>query len=139
MGEGMGVRKFYFDKWVDGVKKLLLCDCLGSQTVDSDAISQATGLTCTKVMTHACGAQVIRGHGVAVHCHHLPAQITKQDRGGTPGAGQAHHQGTARRRKAAHAGSVRKNSVKPMPANISAISQNRTMILVSLHPAISKW
>lgn len=39
-------------------KKLLLCDCLGSQPIDAEAISGATGLACTKVMTHACGAQV---------------------------------------------------------------------------------
>ncbi|GFE49751.1 4Fe-4S ferredoxin [Roseobacter cerasinus] len=39
-------------------KKLLLCDCLGSQPIDGDAISATTGLTCAKIMTHACGAEV---------------------------------------------------------------------------------
>ncbi|WP_299678532.1 4Fe-4S binding protein [uncultured Roseobacter sp.] len=41
-------------------KKLLLCDCLGSQRVERDAISAATGLNCTKVMTHACGKELPR-------------------------------------------------------------------------------
>ncbi|WP_299954981.1 4Fe-4S binding protein [uncultured Roseobacter sp.] len=39
-------------------KKLVLCDCLGSQAVEGDAIAKATGLGCTKLFTHACGAQI---------------------------------------------------------------------------------
>src|SRR5210317_1429648 len=39
-------------------KRLLLCDCLGSQTVDADALQNATGLACGTVLTDACGAQV---------------------------------------------------------------------------------
>lgn len=38
-------------------KTLLLCDCLGSQTVDADAIAQATGLTCSRVFTGLCQHQ----------------------------------------------------------------------------------
>ncbi|WP_146586794.1 4Fe-4S binding protein [Puniceibacterium confluentis] len=38
-------------------KTLLLCDCLGSQTVDADAISKATGMTCSKVHTGLCQHQ----------------------------------------------------------------------------------
>lgn len=39
-------------------KKLILCDCFGSQTVDSDAISDASGLTCSKVYTSLCTTQI---------------------------------------------------------------------------------
>ncbi|SNR62072.1 4Fe-4S binding protein [Puniceibacterium sediminis] len=38
-------------------KTLLLCDCLGSQTVDAEAIGAATGLACTKVYTGLCQHQ----------------------------------------------------------------------------------
>lgn len=55
-------------------KKLVLCDCLGSQTVNGAAIAEATGLSCTNVLTHACGAQIaeaakhLSGGGVIVAC-----------------------------------------------------------------------
>ena len=39
-------------------KKLVLCDCLGSQTIDPDGISKATGLTCTRVYTSLCTDQL---------------------------------------------------------------------------------
>ncbi|MDW3225422.1 MAG: 4Fe-4S binding protein [Paracoccaceae bacterium] len=39
-------------------KTLILCDCLGSQTIDADKLSDATGLACSKMFTHACGAQI---------------------------------------------------------------------------------
>lgn len=39
-------------------KKLVLCDCMGSQPLDREKIAQATGLTCAKLFTHACGAEV---------------------------------------------------------------------------------
>ncbi|WP_424966416.1 4Fe-4S binding protein [Dinoroseobacter sp. S375] len=35
-------------------KTLLLCDCLGTQTVDADALSEATGMACSKVHTGLC-------------------------------------------------------------------------------------
>ncbi|KMK65754.1 4Fe-4S binding protein [Puniceibacterium sp. IMCC21224] len=38
-------------------KTLLLCDCLGSQTVDADAIAAATGMTCSRVHTGLCQHQ----------------------------------------------------------------------------------
>ncbi|MGY9048912.1 hypothetical protein P775_24000 [Puniceibacterium antarcticum] len=38
-------------------KTLLLCDCLGSQTVDADTIGKATGLSCSKVYTGLCQHQ----------------------------------------------------------------------------------
>ncbi|WP_298822041.1 4Fe-4S binding protein [uncultured Roseibium sp.] len=34
--------------------KLLLCDCLKSQTVDAERIEQATGVSCSKVYTELC-------------------------------------------------------------------------------------
>lgn len=55
-------------------KKLVLCDCLGSQPMDGDAIASATGLGCTKPFTHACGAQIaevaqhLAEDGVMVAC-----------------------------------------------------------------------
>lgn len=39
-------------------KTLILCDCLGSQAIDTNSLSEATGLTCSKMFTHACGAQI---------------------------------------------------------------------------------
>ena len=39
-------------------KKLILCDCLGSQSLDADAISAATGLGCSRVFTNLCEAQI---------------------------------------------------------------------------------
>ena len=39
-------------------KKILLCDCLGSQSIDADALEAATGLACTKVFTEACGSEI---------------------------------------------------------------------------------
>ncbi|WP_298970717.1 4Fe-4S binding protein [uncultured Roseobacter sp.] len=39
-------------------KTIILCDCLGSQTVDAQSVAEATGLTCSKMFTHACGAQI---------------------------------------------------------------------------------
>jgi ferredoxin len=39
-------------------KKLILCDCLGSQTVDADAISAGCGLSCSKVYTSLCTTQI---------------------------------------------------------------------------------
>ncbi len=44
-------------------KKLVLCDCLGSQSIDAARISEATGLRCSKVYTGLCldqSAQVLR-------------------------------------------------------------------------------
>ncbi|WP_227268586.1 4Fe-4S binding protein [Roseobacter weihaiensis] len=39
-------------------KKLILCDCLGSQQLDASAIEAATGLSCGTVLTDACGTQI---------------------------------------------------------------------------------
>ncbi len=38
--------------------KLILCDCLGSQSIDADTIAMATGMTCGPVMNEACGRQI---------------------------------------------------------------------------------
>lgn len=40
------------------MKKLLLCDCLGSQAVDAKALSGATGLGCSKVYSALCTEQI---------------------------------------------------------------------------------
>jgi ferredoxin len=39
-------------------RKLILCDCASSQSVDADAIAQASGLTCSKVHTGLCTTQI---------------------------------------------------------------------------------
>ena len=39
---------------VDKIEKLLLCDCEGSQKVDSTALADATGLKCSKVYSELC-------------------------------------------------------------------------------------
>ena len=39
-------------------KKLVLCDCLGSQDLDADAISAGCGLTCSKIYTSLCQDQI---------------------------------------------------------------------------------
>jgi ferredoxin len=41
-------------------KTLILCDCEGSQAIDADAISSATGLQCSKVFTGLCMGQADR-------------------------------------------------------------------------------
>ncbi|MGX9353209.1 4Fe-4S binding protein [Shimia sp. W99] len=38
-------------------KTLILCDCLGTNPLDSDALSQATGLPCSRVHTSLCQDQ----------------------------------------------------------------------------------
>lgn len=39
-------------------KRLVICDCAGSQSVDADAISKATGLTCSRLYTGLCTIEV---------------------------------------------------------------------------------
>lgn len=41
-------------------KKLLVCDCLGTQQVDVAAIERATGRTCSKLYRELCGSQIDR-------------------------------------------------------------------------------
>jgi len=38
--------------------KLILCDCLGSQSIDSERLCGVTGFTAGPVMTDACGTQI---------------------------------------------------------------------------------
>ncbi|WP_187428877.1 Ion-translocating oxidoreductase complex subunit B [Roseobacter fucihabitans] len=39
-------------------KTIILCDCLGSQSIDAQKVSDATGLACPMMFTEACGAQI---------------------------------------------------------------------------------
>ncbi|SEN09813.1 4Fe-4S binding protein [Palleronia pelagia] len=39
-------------------KTVMLCDCLGSQKLDSDALSRASGLPCSKVHSFLCGDEI---------------------------------------------------------------------------------
>lgn len=38
-------------------KQLILCDCLGSQQIDADSLSNLEGFACSKVHTELCGKQ----------------------------------------------------------------------------------
>ena len=55
-------------------KSLLLCDCLGSQKIDVDALSKTTGLACSKVHSCLCtdqigiAAEAIKAGNVTVAC-----------------------------------------------------------------------
>ncbi len=55
-------------------KSLILCDCLGSQSVDADGISRATGLSCSKVHTALCtkeidaAARFLQSEDVVIAC-----------------------------------------------------------------------
>src|SRR5262249_13877370 len=69
----------------------------------------------------------------------LVAEAGKEQRGGAARAPEPHHQRAPGRAEVAHPWMSRKNSVKPTAPSRAAISQKRTMILVSLHAAISKW
>ncbi|MEM9785679.1 MAG: 4Fe-4S binding protein [Pseudomonadota bacterium] len=42
----------------DPRKQLILCDCLGTQTIDADAVETATGLTCSRVHTALCTREI---------------------------------------------------------------------------------
>lgn len=54
--------------------KLILCDCLGTQAVDADAISKGSGLACSKLYTSLCvdqldaAAEEISQGGVIIAC-----------------------------------------------------------------------
>lgn len=56
-------------------KTLLVCDCLGSQNVDADALSAATGLSCDTCYSSLCmdqvdtAAKAILNGDVVVACH----------------------------------------------------------------------
>lgn len=39
-------------------KHLIICDCLGSQSIDPDGLSQATGMTCSRLHTSLCTTQI---------------------------------------------------------------------------------
>ncbi|MEM9576655.1 MAG: 4Fe-4S binding protein [Pseudomonadota bacterium] len=39
-------------------KKLILCDCLGSQNIDAETLSSTTGMRCDMVLSDACGSQI---------------------------------------------------------------------------------
>ena len=55
-------------------KKLILCDCLGSQSIDAEGIALATGLACSKVYTSLCldqienAAKAISDSGAIIAC-----------------------------------------------------------------------
>ena len=55
-------------------RKLILCDCLGSQTVDPDKLQEATGIACSRVHTALCmeqsslAAKAIEAGGAIIAC-----------------------------------------------------------------------
>lgn len=64
-------------------KKVLLCDCLGSQRIDRKKIEDVTGYDTTSVLTEACGnqveaaANVIAGDNVIVACQQQARLFTQ--------------------------------------------------------------
>lgn len=54
--------------------KLLLCDCLGSQNIDAEAIEKSSGLPCSKVHTELCrkeaavAAEALKAGSVIIAC-----------------------------------------------------------------------
>jgi len=54
--------------------KLLLCDCMGSQNIDAEAIETSSGLPCSKVHTELCrkeaaiAAEALQAGGVIIAC-----------------------------------------------------------------------
>ncbi|MEN8894008.1 4Fe-4S binding protein [Planktotalea arctica] len=55
-------------------KTLVLCDCLGSQNIDADRISKASGLTCSRVYSSLCmdqldsAAKELQGGNAIIAC-----------------------------------------------------------------------
>ena len=55
-------------------KTLILCDCMGSQTIDADRVASASGLKCTRIHTELCmgeidkAAEALAGDDVIVAC-----------------------------------------------------------------------
>ena len=61
--------------------KLIVCDCLGSQTIDTGALTEASGLPCSKLYTNLCGTQLdaaareIAGGGAIIACQQERARF----------------------------------------------------------------
>jgi len=75
-------------------KRLILCDCLGSQSVDADAIGSACDIGCSRVFTELCVSQIadaaaeIKKGGAVIAClqeREIFEEIA--DEIGTPAAG----------------------------------------------------
>jgi ferredoxin len=64
-------------------KQLILCDCLGSQTIDADVITKATGLSCSRVHTALCtkgiesAAKAIAAGDVVIACQQEAQRFTE--------------------------------------------------------------
>ncbi|MDG1280641.1 MAG: 4Fe-4S binding protein [Pseudorhodobacter sp.] len=64
-------------------KQLILCDCLGSQTIDADVITKATGLSCSRVHTALCtkgietAAKAIAAGEVVIACQQEAQRFTE--------------------------------------------------------------
>ena len=62
-------------------KTIILCDCLGSQTLDVDGISKASGLPCSRIHSALCtdqienAAQAIAGGDVIIACQQERARF----------------------------------------------------------------
>ncbi len=55
------VSNFQLGRWTTGVtmpKQLILCDCLGSQALDGEALANATGFSCSRVYSCLCTDQL---------------------------------------------------------------------------------
>ena len=64
-------------------KQLILCDCSGSQEIDTDALSGATGLSCSKLHSDLCTHQIDAAHAAiateeAIICCRQEARIFQE-------------------------------------------------------------
>jgi ferredoxin len=75
-------------------QKLILCNCLGSQSIDPDALRDATGMICSKVMHEACGQQIgdvatlMKDGSSVIACQqqsHLFSELSEELEVDTPG------------------------------------------------------
>lgn len=61
-------------------KTLILCDCMGSQSIDRDAIEKTCGLSCSKVHTSLCMDQIEQAAGLIANCDAIIACKQEQQR-----------------------------------------------------------
>ncbi|WP_298837054.1 4Fe-4S binding protein [uncultured Roseobacter sp.] len=97
-------------------RKLILCDCLGSQSPDAGTITRVTGLDCAGMLTDACGGQIdhtarlMQDGDVMIACQQMaglftdlaaeigvdtPAFVDIRDRSGWSDGAEAAHPKTA--------------------------------------------
>jgi len=124
-------------------KTLLLCDCLGSQKMDRDALSGATGLTCSKIYTSLCttqltnAAEAIAAGDVTIACQQerrrfeeLAAEIEADPPGFVDLRDRAGwHSGTADAGPKMAALAAEAHLPAPMPRAIDVVSEGTCLVI----------